>query len=718
MSARLSALDLARRSVRARALPFVLIPLATLLVVQNALAQSGTATEMPAVVVSGSRFAEPRNQVPADVRVITREQIEASAATNMAEVLAQLGGLNVSGPALGQLGLGASVDLGGFGSTANSTTLVLLDGRRLNPADSLGVAWESVPLGRIERIEILQGGASVQYGNGAVGGVINIITRGTGAPVNEVSGTLGAFGTAMGSARLGLQHEQRSLQLDLDTARTDGWRENSATDTWALNGRFTQAGSGTDRLWLDLSASHSQAGNPGGVVGQVGSGDARAAKFNNIGASTSGDHGGLQLGLARSLGEVLAFEGEAGWTERTIRYRAPYFATDDSVGSGWPSGPVRTAIDSREATLTPRIKADWGRGNQLVMGYDLARTEARGSDGFGPQAEAIILANQGGGYYNNLLADAQRASITAQSAYLISRVALDTQLELSGGLRRQVNTTRARDTNISSPDGTVDSHKTFAANAADLALNRSWGTGHRAWLKWNQSFRFANIDEYWGWDPDPPWGRKFASILKPQVSRTWETGASTRSGSLRLDGSIFQSVTRDEIRYDPTTGSNLNSAGEVTRRGLRTEVGYRLTDSLEASAGARLQRSTFSSGENIGHTVSLVPNTTLRAGITWTLARQWTAGGTVRHVGRQYYDGDSTNALARMPSYTTADLYARWRSGAWDVRLLLKNATGTHYATYGGYSSSVLQPGGTLGTSYYYYPSDPRSLMLSARYRF
>ncbi len=71
----------------------------------------------------------------------------------------------------------ASVDIRGFGETGALNTFVLVDGRRVNEIDLSGVDWTQIPLDQMERIEIVRGSGSVLYGDNAVGGVINIITK-------------------------------------------------------------------------------------------------------------------------------------------------------------------------------------------------------------------------------------------------------------------------------------------------------------------------------------------------------------------------------------------------------------------------------------------------------------------------------------------------------------------------------------------------------------
>jgi iron complex outermembrane receptor protein len=82
------------------------------------------------VIVTGSRFEENLNEVPANVTVITRDEIANSTSQNVPDVLSQIGGLNVRSTNGGQLNLDATVDMGGYGATSNSTTLILVDGQK------------------------------------------------------------------------------------------------------------------------------------------------------------------------------------------------------------------------------------------------------------------------------------------------------------------------------------------------------------------------------------------------------------------------------------------------------------------------------------------------------------------------------------------------------------------------------------------------------------
>ncbi len=649
------------------------------------------------------------NHVPANVKVITREEIENSSSNNIPEVLSQIGGLVINGNSLGQLGLGASVDMGGYGATANSTTLILLDGQRLNPIDSSSVSWESIPLGSVQRIEILRGGASVQYGNGAVGGVINIITKDGGANINDVTVKAGSFGTVMTNAVLSQGSGNTSLRLNANTANTDGWRENSAANLYSFGGKLTEFLNGPDEIYLGVNASHSNTQAPGGVVGEVGQGNPQLAKFNNVGSANVVDNASVLLGDVQRLNDRLTFEGEAMYSSRTSNFYQPYYSSVAAFNAGFASA-TNNNLQSWSWNLTPRVKADWGKWGTTVAGYDMNKSSAWSSDAFSALAQQNLV-NYGATRMN----DSGNATVVNHSPYLIERFPLTSFVEVSGGFRRQTQSASAYDANAFSLT-TTNANKTYSANAADLAFNFSYLDGQKTFVKWNQSFRFPNTDEFWGWDSTFS-NRVFNGILQPQVSQTAEVGGEWHFWQTRLTASIFQSDTQNEIRYDPVTGTNLNDPNGIRRKGVMFDSTTHATSNLTVSVGGKLQRSFYPGGPYSGNTISLVPDLTLNARANYTLADHWSLGGVITYIGSQYYDGDVTNTLHKMPSATIADVYSSYKSGSWETRFTIKNFTSASYATNGGHGS-VSMPDGSFVSSYYYYPSDPRAYYLTLKYAF
>jgi iron complex outermembrane receptor protein len=642
----------------------------------NAAAQNSQST----VIVSGSRFEENLNEVPANVKVITRDEIANSSSNNIPEVLSQIGGLNVKYTNGNPLNLDASVDMGGYGATGNSTTLVLVDGQRLNPIDSGTINWASIPIDSIERIEILQGGASVQYGNGAVGGVINIITNGGAKNLNQASMTYGSYNTLINNAILRNKVNDTTIQLTANTSNTDGWRQNSAANAYSFDGKVTQSLGGIDQVYADLFFNHSNSQTPGAVLGQAGRGNSQSARASLIGSTISTDNSGIRTGFIKAINDQLTFDIDGTYSNK-------------NTSSNIPAFPLYILYPSWQLAVAPKIKANLGDWGATVLGYD-----------FNQASQSNSRASTFG---NTSLQ--QNVSILNQSMYLVSRIPLKIieGLEASGGFRHQA---QYASTNDLSTGSTISASQKYSANAGDVAFNYNYQSGQKIFIKWDQSYRFPNTDEFWGYDP-VTYTPIFNGILKPQISQTYSAGGNWQLHQSQLSALIFQSITQNEIRYDPSSGNNINTAGNTNRTGFLFDSSSNVTRNLTLAGGGKIQRSTYTTGSIAGVGVGLSPDLLLNARAQYMFNSFWSTGAVINYVGSQNYDAGPavTNGLAMIPSYVAADIYAGYRINSWDTKVTIKNIGGNSYATTGGYNSF---------SGYYYYPTTPTTYFLTAKYNF
>ncbi|MEN9677598.1 MAG: hypothetical protein RIS76_3494, partial [Verrucomicrobiota bacterium] len=144
-----------------------------------AFSPSSEPSELERVVITGSLIPTSETVGINPVEVFSASQISETGAMDALQALKRLG-VNFTGNG----NIGQTLNNGGFGEANiainNLTTLVLLDGRRLaNSSFSNGAAVDvnTLPVSMIERIEVLQDGASTAYGADAIGGVVNIITK-------------------------------------------------------------------------------------------------------------------------------------------------------------------------------------------------------------------------------------------------------------------------------------------------------------------------------------------------------------------------------------------------------------------------------------------------------------------------------------------------------------------------------------------------------------
>ncbi len=182
--------------------------------------------ELPSMLITSARQAEPRAQATAANTVFTRADIERLQARSVPELLRRVPGVQVSSAG----GL-PSLSLRGTGT---AQTLVLVDGQRIASATSGFARLDYLAIDNIERVEVIRGPRSSLYGADAIGGVIQIFTRGGKPGINpEVRLAAGSDQTFQRSLSLAAGTEQTRIHLGASVDERDGFditRDNRGAD--------------------------------------------------------------------------------------------------------------------------------------------------------------------------------------------------------------------------------------------------------------------------------------------------------------------------------------------------------------------------------------------------------------------------------------------------------------------------------------------------------
>jgi len=153
-------------------------------------------TDNPTIVVTATRTPQTIDNSLAAVTVITRDDINASQARDIVDLLRRQAGIDMSRD--GGPGQQTSLFLRG---TNSNHVLVLIDGVRVASANTGTFAWPHLALSQIERIEIVRGPRSSLYGSDAIGGIIQIFTRrGDGLVLDSQAGSYNSWRLGAGLA--------------------------------------------------------------------------------------------------------------------------------------------------------------------------------------------------------------------------------------------------------------------------------------------------------------------------------------------------------------------------------------------------------------------------------------------------------------------------------------------------------------------------------------
>lgn len=637
--------------------------LAMLSLAAPVLAQNAAVDE-PLLVVTASRFSESSLRAAANILTISREEIRASGAQTLPDVLRQKSSVHIK-PLYGSLAGDTAVDMRGFGDGGSQRTLVLLNGQRLNPLDFSSVDWGSIPLESVERIEILSGSGAVMYGDNAVGGVINIIT-GKVRQGGSVEVGLGSDAARKLSATLNQNSDNLWFSLSANHQAVDGWRLNNSQER---NNFSSRLGIKLDQaeVALDFGWSKIKLGLPGVLNEQQYKQNPRQAETMDSAAERTNAF--FRPGIKWRINDTLNFAAEIAYNEANSEsWISSYFSYDKR--------------DTRTLSFTPRLR--WGHG----LG-SLASSTTIGIDYYDGELTSKKAASPSAPITNRVSIDQKSKALYLQNSTDLSNV-----LTLTAGWRDQRIDQSAKDSNglrlINNNESSI----------SDIGLAYRITSGMRIVARTGSTFRFANLDEL------TTWTGFVSKPVRPEKGHFTDLGVQLDGTGYSAKLTAYRLAMTDEISYNNNTFENENLA-KTLHQGLEFDGHYELNRQWLLGGGFNYQRAEFAEGIDRGKAIPLVPTMKANAGLTFKANDNWSILALANHVGSRYFGGDTANNFARMPSYTTMDVVLTWKEKNWTARLRGQNLFDKRYAATGyNYGSAS------------YYPADGRSVFADLRYEF
>jgi len=608
------------------------------------------------VVVTGTRFIEAAEALPFGATVITAQDLSRAGVTNVNEALMRLAGvpgrLDLTG------GSEYALDLRGFGSTADSNQVIVVDGQRISEADTAGTRLSGIPIDSIERIEILRGSGAVLYGEGATAGVIVITTK---------SGAARSGGSVMATAGVERLREMRADgglvlgEFALDAAASRrlglGHRDNAAFDSSAAT-----LGLKWQRERWSVALRHADDRLGSGLPGQLTADQFAVAPSQ---ASTPDDH--LSLHNQRStLQAALTLDG--GWSL--------------ALDGGWRSKASRSNFVSYGGAYDYDVVAkQWSARARHASRFDLgSNTLAIGLDDNRWQREVL-------GLFGSMANQTNRGLFARDELLLVGGTRLVAGYRREA-LRKSVTAAMTADT----LDRDLD--------AWELAVLQPLSLQWQAYARMGSSFRLASVDEFSFTSP--------GTVLRPQTSRDSELGLRWRQSGNAAELRLFRNALTDEIGYDPAAagpfgpGANVNY--ERTRRqGLEFEGQHAISSVWTLRAAAAWRQSRFVAGLYDGRDIPLAVPRNASIGLGWQPAPGHRLDTWLRASASQRVDFANHCSLA---GAATLDARYALRVQSVELSLALGNLFDRRYATQGfacsadGRASSIYpEPGRTLSGS-------------------
>lgn len=611
---------------------------------------------MEEVVVTATRYEESVRKVPSNVTVITAQEISESGSTSITDLLKTRANIHVR--ELNGNASQAIVDLRSFGGdNPYGKTLVLLDGKRMNRPDMTSINWLQVPLQLIERVEVVRGTNTVMYGDSAVAGVINIITKkGFMETKTNLAAIVGENGSMVKKAGMVGSKQKVSYAVNAEHQKNDGWRKRSKYKSW---------GGGLD-IGYDLSDSFSI--SAGGSYNKT--------EFEIPGNLTKAEMAAdrTQYQPARtwfppSWGGWPAFTPAHTEDEAENEYLNANVTVNGSIGA---AGEIDVNFVWGKKDITTDMPSYWAPGqyNQLdietfgITPKYILETELLG---FGNKFIAGVDL-----YHETLLLDqfldkernqkAWKSKVTKDSLgwYFRDEFSPLDDLILGIGYRKEKAKYEGEKEQILGGGGSAfdTENKTHKEDAFDISLTWLMGERSKIYSKYSTLYRYPFMDEqvsFYGWADG------FNMTLNPETGKSYEIGGDySPLDKLKISISLFQVNLKDEIVWDNSQQKNIN-LDETSHRGIEVYMSYHFQDLFDLWGKYAYHKAAFEKGQFKGKELSFAPNNHFSAGLDIALPYNIYLCPEMLYVSDAYLGNDFDNSSEKLDGYTVYDLYLRYK---------------------------------------------------------
>lgn len=672
-------------------------------------AASPETASIDGMVVTATRIKQDRMNVPFNVTVVTRKDIDQMGATNLEQALRMVPGLQIGT----QGNAYPHIEVRGFRDTKDLA--VLINGipfRQVNGSADLTM----IPLNLIERIEFVKGPSSSIWGRGAVAGTLNIITlpEDTAKPQTSIAARGGSFDTYGSDLRALIPYKNGYVMFNVGASTSDGFQDNTDRDT--LNGMVTLDHRVSDVFSIGLQAISSDVDAKRGSTIPIVDGDpmdgvSREDNFAIDGAAYEGEYQSVTLSPRLNFSRNFEIKNDLTLT-RFDRYATggTTVINGQRNKSWWVSDSDQTAIhNDLQVKLTQNNDS---YRNTLLLGTYL-EIASQDQDSpvyswssmpkYGPPDWMIPLTNPDNPPTGTTNGDVR---VSDYDQRIFSLYAQDTlkigDVSLMAGIRYDHFN---EELSMSTTD--VNAEQTDSALSPRFAL--SWQF-YKAGA--SKSVLFANYTE--GFRTQFPQlstssGVTLPQLLDPEETKGYEAGIKfSRGKDIFAQVSLFRTKKKGPRSFRTSADDFLFTNARTKVDGVETEISWWITDWFSTWAhyayhDARYEAFTDKSGNSFeGNRVRMSPHHIAGIGANLGIGPfNWNV--TANYVGDRNLRDNTTGNRHNLDSYITVNSALSYTVKNYTCRVAVNNIFDEFYIA-DDFSSNDAG-----------YPGAPRSIMFTVR---
>lgn len=584
---------------------------------------------------------------------ITRQEIKESPVVNVSQLLErQQSIVRVTNNSMdsGQTAL----SIRGFGDNAAANSLILVDGFPLANVSLLTPNFNSISLSNIERIDIIQGSLGSLWGDQAVGGVLNIITRHPEKLIGDMQISLGNLHQRFFNGFIGDKFAHGFFIKAFGFAnQSDGYRQHNNQNN---NSFYAQTGFDYSRGTLHVNAqvSNNTTQFPGALTKAEFESHPRHATNHN-------DFSHYQT-------QVFQLLNKHELNENTIletRLAHNVISGDGFVSIGYYRKEWQNSFN-------PLIKTTlWGA--KSLIGYE-------------GQISQFDLTNS---------RMQQHTSAQQNNIYGQVIIPLLNQFDLTVGGRSAWQKNAV--------EGLIDStnHVLVTEQGLSYRPSQTW----QFFLRRDGNFRFPKANEL-------AWLKPGENTLQVQTGVSYETGFVRKTEKHKTQLNVYQLELHDEIAFDPTTTplepmGRYSNFSTTQRRGITVAESYEVTPKFLIGSQVNYVNARFISGLFSGKHIPIVPAWNGNANFTYRFAENWRTKFSALYTGSQFVSLDLANQYKKIPAYWLESIALQYQKKSYEVSFEIDNLLNVNYpvfAVYNDFRKTTL-----------YYPAAGRTYLLTLK---
>jgi iron complex outermembrane receptor protein len=631
--------------------------------------------DMEEIVVTATRHGGPVSGIPSNVNVVTESDIAKSTAQNVPDLLRTQAGILVND--INGNRKNYTVDIRGFGETAGLNTLVLVDGRRVNEPDLSGTDWTQIPLDRVEKIEIIRGGSgAVLYGDNASGGVINIITTEPGKFQAGIGGSFGSYDTYKGKASLQDTFGSLSLGLTGSYLTSNGYRDNSDTESKDAGLNLSYYVGDSVRLNLSSGYHRDETGLPGALFEDELE-QSRTQTTHPDDFSRIKDYY-ISVGSEISFWRDSIFKVDASFRKRDSHFFAS-FTTFSGAGSFTGDTDIKTVAISPQVV----VRTEWEKvKSNLTLGIDFEKTDEEinnTSTTSIPPEMNFDLSKKNYGYF------------------IHDEITPLRDLSISAGYRHDKADFDFEPVTVPPDNVTIDE------DAYTAGVNYTFSGKSYGYFNYSRSFRYPVLDEFFNFI-----GNTVEADLKAQRSDNYELGIRYYFvDNVYAHLNIFRLDTADELFFNPETFQNENLDGDTRRDGIELSLYAGIAQWLTVGGGYSYVDAKIRGGSFDGKDIPGVPNHKATMSVSLYPVKEFLVAFNGIYVGRRPFISDFQNEFSDQQDYVVLNAKFKYTWKMLTVFLDINNILDKKYSEFGviGFNDA------TFENEEAFYPSPERNFL-------